>query len=643
MYLGVDYYPHYFLDSDVEKELDNILAMNANFIRIGDFAWSLMEPTKGNYDFGYFKDIVNKAFDRNIDVMICTPTSTFPAWLKKLHPEILIVDENKNRIAFGGRREYCYNSDIYLEYAKKISVEMVLAFKDDTNVVSIQIDNEFAHEGSDMCYCDTCQDKFRKYLEAKFKTLDNLNRIAGNVFWSKTYTSWDEIELPTKTITYHNPFMSLEHLRFRSYSITKFGSELIKVVNEAKGLHQTVTHNYYPGFFNLAMDQNEISKELDFVSYDNYPVWGGLKEPIEPAQVSLNHDYMRGLKNSNYWVVEQIMGAQGHDIIGYLPRINQSKMWSYHAMAHGCENLLYFSYRTCAIGQEQFCYGLIDQDNINNRRYEEAKSFFTDISNFKDYITTPIKARVAVVYDFDNIWGFKTQRQSMQFDFMNEILRCYRAFYGYNVSIDVINIDKDFSSYDILCFPVMQIIDEDLANKIKEQTTRKTSIIFTYRSGLKNKDGNVHLGLTAPSYIKDLVGATILEVESLQAGQNPVIVMDNKKYQMDTFREILQLDKAEALATYELDEFASNVAISRNTYNNASVYYVGGGLDVLGMKHLAKLCLDSQEIDYEESVNGIEIVKRNSSNGEIKFYINHLNETCAHNGIILNPYEVKII
>lgn len=47
------------------------------------------------------------------------------------------------------------------------------------------------------------------------------------------------------------------------------------------------------------------------------------------------------------------MGAQGHDVIGYLPRPRQAKMWSYQGIAHGCSSLMYFRYRGATKGAEQ--------------------------------------------------------------------------------------------------------------------------------------------------------------------------------------------------------------------------------------------------------------------------------------------------
>lgn len=639
MRLGVDYYPHYFEDSNIKNDLENILKLNANCIRIGDFTWQFVEPKEKEYDFSYFKNLVEEAAKKNIEVMVCTPTSTFPAWLKTKYPEVMIVDENNNRIAFGGRREYCYNSDIYLKYAKEITKKMVEEFRDYSNVINFQVDNEFGHEGSDYCYCENCLKKFRNYLKEKYQTVEEFNKQAGNIFWAKSYTSFDEIEIPRKTITYHNPLLLLEWDRFRSYSINKFGIELINVVNESKYDHHEVTHNYFPGFFNLGYDQNILSAHLDFVSYDNYPVWGGLKEPVSPAQVSLCHDYIRGLKNKNFWVVEQIMGAQGHDVIGYLPRPNQSKMWSYHAFAHGCENMFYFSYRTTNVGQEQFCYGLLDQDNKPKRRYNEAQSFFEDIKKYEKDLKTDIDAKVAILYDYDNIAHWKRQRQSFSFDFMNEMLRFYRPFYNLNQSIDVISVEKDLDNYDVVVVPVMQIFDEALLEKLSKFASQNKVIIFTYRSGIKDKNASIYLGKTAPSIIEEMAGVNIAEIESLQADQSVDININNKSCCVDTFREMLDLNTAKSYATYCDRDFKDQVAVSINDYKNSKVFYVGCGVGEVGALEVAKESLKQLNIPYTQTVEHLEIVKR----GDIIFYINHSNEDVEFENITLKPFEVKIL
>ncbi|MFV0499009.1 MAG: beta-galactosidase [Bacilli bacterium] len=641
MRLGVDYYPHYFEDSNIENELDNIKMMHANSIRIGDFAWQFIEKVEGHYDFSYFNNLIKISKSKQLDVMVCTPTSSFPAWLAKKHSEIMIVDENLNQVTYGGRREYCYNSDIYCKYAKNITKQTILNFRDYDNVTTFQIDNELGHENSDYCYCENCLNKFRNYLKDKFKDIENLNEALGLVFWSKSYNTFDEIEIPRKTVTYHNPSLLLEWDRFRSYSINKFGKMLADVVKKYKYEHQKITHNFYPGFFNVCFDQNELCKSLDFTSYDNYPVWGGLSKPVEPAEISLNLDYVRGLKNQNFWITEQIMGSQGHDITGYLPRSNQSKMWSYHAFAHGCENMYYFSYRSAHKGQEQFCKGIIDHDNKLTNRYYEAQTLFADITKYQRYLTSKIKSKIAIVYDFDNIFHWKRQKQSDNFNYMEEILRFYRAFYNLNQPIDIISSDNDFNNYKIIILPVMQIFDNELKTKLEQFTKNKNIVIFTYRSGIKDKNANIYLGKTFPSLIKDMAGVSIIDTEALHYNQSVAIIKDEATRNIDTMREILKLDSASPYAVYNDTDFYGKVAISVNNYQNAKIYYVGCGIDKRTASEIAKECLDFLSIIYIETQDNLEIIKR-GDNDELTFYINHSNQKITYKDLEIRPFEVII-
>jgi beta-galactosidase len=47
MLLGVDYYPEQWDFSMIDSDMDNILELGANVIRIAEFSWHLMEKKRG--------------------------------------------------------------------------------------------------------------------------------------------------------------------------------------------------------------------------------------------------------------------------------------------------------------------------------------------------------------------------------------------------------------------------------------------------------------------------------------------------------------------------------------------------------------------------------------------------------------------
>ncbi|WP_226581274.1 beta-galactosidase [Halobacillus litoralis] len=646
-YLGVDYYPEHWPEEMIDEDINGIIELGANIVRIGEFAWHLMESEEGSFDFSYFDKVIAKLKERGLDVMFGTPTATFPAWLAHKEPGILSEDEHNHPRVFGGRRQYCFNSDAYRKYAARITRKLVEHYKDEEAIVSWQIDNEFGHEGSDMCYCDQCHHKFQGYLAEKYTDIQTLNEEWGTIFWGQTYNDFSEIPIPKPTITTHNPSLKLEWSRFRSDSLNGFAHEMTNIVKEIKGGHQTVTTNVSGGVFDKWFDHAENLRPMDFVSYDNYPVWGGLEKPIPPEAIAMTHDFNRGLLNKNYWIVEELMGAQGHDVIGYLPRPEQAKMWSYQAFAHGCSNMLYFRWRGMTKGAEQFCYGVVDHDNVYGRKYKEVQSLFGEMKNHTELLNSEITSDIAVLYDYDNIWSWRSQIQSKDFDFNEELLRLYRPFYQLNTNIDVIPADRDLDTYKVVVVPVMQVMDEAFADRLRSFANQGGTVIFSFRTGLKGKDNNLRLGEVLPGLVRDMVGARVEEIESLTSDHNLSLQgeggFSDIPAQVSVWRDLLVAEEAEVLYRYQDYFYKDYAAVTQNTFGEGEVYYVGGGLSESALDKIAQDVVQRHDIDFIESVQDVEAYRRRVGDTSYLFLMNHSDQEKAFQSVDLKPYESKII
>lgn len=310
MILGVDYYPEHWPKEMLLEDIERIVALGANTVRIGEFAWHLMESVEDKFDFTFFDHVIEALKNKGLSVIFGTPTATFPAWVYKKYPEVIAMNASGVRHAFGGRRLYCYNAPDYIRLTEKIVSKLMAHYKDEQSIIAWQIDNELGHEGSDQCYCPYCEKGFQSYLKETYPSIDKLNDVYGTIFWGQTYNDFDEIPMPKPTITTHNPSLVLDWARFRSYSINRYAKLQIDIVNRFKRIDQKVTHNLFGGFFDRAYDQNILANHLDVVSYDNYPVWGGLEAPLEPSHIAMTLDYIRGLKRQNFWILEELMGLK---------------------------------------------------------------------------------------------------------------------------------------------------------------------------------------------------------------------------------------------------------------------------------------------------------------------------------------------
>lgn len=647
MLLGVDYYPEQWDISIMEEDLANIKELGSNVIRIGEFAWHLMEKEEGKYDFSFFDTVIKKANEYGLKVIFGTPTATIPAWLVKKYPEILSEFENGEKRTFGGRHIYCFNSEVFYKYSEKIIRELANHYKDEKNIVAWQIDNEFGHEGSDECYCPKCHRAFQEFLRNKFNnSIDELNKTYGTTFWSQEYNSFEEIPVPKKTITTHNPALRLDWERFRSKSIVDYSNfqvELLKsIIPDC-----VVIHDFPGGGLDKHVDYSKVAQKLNVVAFNNYPVWGGQKEPIPPHEIAFGLDYIRGLKRENFWITEAIMGAQGHDITGFLPRPNQAKMWSCQGMARGCSSLIYFRYRGATKGAEQFCYGILDADNKKRRKFYEVKDFFHNIIKYEDILEHPIKSKVAIVYDYDSLASFRIQKQSILLDCHQEMKKFYKPFYDSNIMVDIISEDKDFSEYKILILPVMIIWKKELTEKVKEFAKNGGIVVMTYRTAVKDIDNNLTLGEMLPVGYNDFVGAYVEETESLQEYNS--LDLEGKgffngiKGKGGIFRDMLVSKGAEVLFRYNDKFYDTFSAVTKNSYGKGKVYYIGCSPEEAILKLIVDDILNSAELSKILSPDNVEIVVRENGDKQIKIYINHNDYEVKVENICLKPFEYKII
>lgn len=643
MLLGVDYYPEQWDSAIMEADMDRILELGCNVIRIGEFAWHHMEPEEGKFDFSYFDGVIDMAKRKGLQIIFGTPTATPPAWLIRKHPDTLSQFPDGSSRAFGGRHTFCYSSLPYWEHCTRIVTELARHYKDEKAIVAWQIDNELGHEGSDQCWCPRCRAKFQNFLSEKFRgDIRALNETYGTTFWSQEYNSFAEIPLPTPTIATHNPALRLDWERFCSWNIRSFAAFQAKLLHEIIP-GAVVMHDFPGGGLGKRVDYSGVAQELDRVAYNNYPVWGGQKEPLSPGEIAFGLDYIRGLRGENFWITEAIMGAQGHDITGFLPRPNQAKLWSWQGMAHGCEGLMYFRYRGAIKGAEQFCYGILDADNIPRRRFFEVQSFFREVRPYEQVLTTPVHSDVAILYDFDALASFRIQQQSCLLDCEREMKRLHSCLFRVGQSVDVIPASRDFSHCKLVLVPNLIVTDPDFAARLKAYVARGGVAVVTYRTAVKDRDNNLVFGKTIPVDCGDLLGLYVEETESVQAYDCIPLAGEKGSGTAGIFRDMVVPQGAQVLWRYDDPFYRSYAAITRNAYGQGAAYYLGTTPDQATLDQVLGQAMEEVGLQRLDLPEGVESVLRGEGDSQVRILLNH-NEVPVHAlGQELAPFQVKVL
>lgn len=643
MLLGVDYYPEQWESARMEADMDRILELGGNVIRIGEFAWHRMEPEEGRFDFSYFDGVIAMAKAKGLQVIFGTPTATPPAWLIHKYPDILSQFENGASRAFGGRHVACYSHETYRAYCAKIITRLAQHYKGEPAIIAWQIDNELGHEGSDQCWCPRCRASFQQFLREKFGgDIRALNETYGTAFWSQEYNNFDEIPLPAPTITTHNPALRLDWERFCSeklHSFAQFQAELLRKIIPGA----VVMHDFPGGGLGKHADYSALAGTLDRVAYNNYPVWGGQKEPLPPSEIAFGLDYIRGLKGENFWITEAIMGAQGHDVTGFLPRPDQAKLWSWQGMAHGCEGLLYFRYRGATKGAEQFCYGILDADNVPRRRFYEVQRFFNEVRPYESVLTTPVHSDAAILYDYDSLSSFRIQQQSLLLDCESEMKRLHGVLFRAGQSVDVIPASRDFSGYRLVIIPNMIVTDPGFTNRLKAYVAGGGVAVVTYRTAVKDRDNNLVFGKTIPVDLCDLLGLFVEETESVQEYHCIPLAGETGSGTAGIFRDMIVPQGAQTLWRYDDPFYRRYAAITRNSWGKGTVYYVGTTPDQAILNRVIGQAMEAAGLESLALPDGVESVVRGSGEARVRILLNHNETTVCALGQELAPFQVKVL
>ena len=542
---GACYYPEHWEYERIEKDAEIMKSLGFNVVRIGEFAWSVVEPNPGEYDFSLFDRVVDTFSKKGIEIIMGTPTATPPAWLVELHPEILQEDEFGHKINFGSRRHYCFNSQIYRKFAKRITEKYAERYGSSSAVIAWQIDNEYGCHNSTVCYCDDCAREFRRWLKRKYGKLETLNEAWGTVFWSQQYRSWEEIIPPRHTIAGHNPSLLLDYMRFSSDSAIEFHREMAEMVR--KHSSKPITHNLMVNFTEI--DYHELSKDIDFVSWDNY-----ITENYDYQLQGMNHDLMRSLKKSPFLVMEQQPGRVNWKGVNEHHQPEQLKYWIAQSMAHGAFGSLIFRYRQLPYGAEQYHSGLLNYNGELTPRASAAKEAF---ETFKEKeVLFPVK-ETAIYIDYENFWIDTTSGLNNNYTlFSDGVFASYKALRELGYNVDFVFPEDDISEYKLLVIPSAYYIREEFLEKLPKF---KGKLIITSMTSSKDKYNNIRLSV--PHGLEEILGIEVVDFGGTEMELD--LAFNGKRFKGRFVVENLKIVDAEIVGEFLSSGFKEFPAITQ--------------------------------------------------------------------------------
>lgn len=615
---GVYYYPEHWDSSQWERDLKNIAAMGFEFTHYAEFAWAQLEPQEGKYDFAWLDKAVALAAKYKIKVIMCTSTATPPVWLVRKHPNVLSLEENGVRMDHGARQHASFSNNYFREYSLKMIEQLARRYGNDPRIVGWQIDNE---PRTFFDYNEDAQNRFRAWLKSRYGNIDALNVAWGTSFWSQLYSDFSEINIPMHRQWGMNLNQRLDHYRFVAWETASFLDEQSRVIKKY-ARNQWITSNYIPSYDGGYIGK---SKELDFITYTRYMVYGESKgigrkgyRLGDPYRIAMANDFFRPL-SPYYGVMELQPGQVNWGSINSQPLPGAVRLWLWHQFAGGSKLACTYRYRAPLSGYEQYHYGIVGPDGVTPTPGGlEYQKFIQEVNllrkNYDAKATIPDAygaRRTAILFNFENVWGMEMNKQTNQWNTMDHFHKYYKTLKTFGAPVDFITDSMDFSAYPVLIAPAYQQIDKALIDRLANYAKNGGNLILTCRSGYKNRD--MHLWqakFAAPIY--DLIGAEIEFYDLPMPHAVDSVVMDNKKYAWKTWGDILKpLQGTTVLATYQGDYYAGKPAVVTRKAGKGSVTFVGIDSDNgLLENDLLKKLYTQWNIPFEQYPDGVSVEYR---------------------------------
>lgn len=625
MRIGIDYYPEQWDKSMWTNDADMMAEAGVKIVRLAEFAWSLIEPEENVFDFKWLDEIISILTERGMKIVLCTPTNCPPLWLYEKYPEAIQTGTDGRPISIGIRGHRCYRSPMFLQRVKIIVSEMAEHYKDNEHIAAWQIDNELE---ANFCRCRYCSNTFREYIKDKYKTLEKVNLAYGTAVWSGSFSSWSQISPPMGCHPkgWYNPSLNLDYHRFAGADTAEFINFQIECIRKYFPDTPVTTNTWFCGNH---INYHKAFESLDFVSYDNYPAVQLPEDEDSLYSHAFHLDFMRGIKQKNFWIMEQLSGAIGSwSPMGRTTYPGQIKGYSLQAFAHGADTVVHFRWRTAVQGAEMFWHGLIDHSGVTGRRYEEFLSLCQEAERMACIAGSEIVSEIAVLYDSDTDFALDIQPQTDGFHYLQQLKIWHDACISNAVNTDIISSEESIDSYSVVIAPAFFITKEHIAEKLRSFAEKGGTLILTARSGVKDEYNNCIMK-QLPTVYKDMTGAYAEEYCPI-GWQTEQIEMDGKHYRVAQWCDIMALSGSEALAVYSSSFYKGKAAVTRNQYGKGNVYYIGTVPERKFCKMLVSRILNECNIIHEENLPyGIEVTERTKNEETFRFIFNNTNKPQA--------------
>ncbi|MHB8579254.1 MAG: beta-galactosidase [Ignavibacteriaceae bacterium] len=573
-----------------EKDLHNMAKFGFNTVKFW-VQWRWNNPAEGKFYFDDIDRLMELAQKNNLKVMLNTIFDVAPAWIYKMFPDASMITLSGVKVGpqtqphrqIGGLG-YCFNHDGLIYYFFDFLSTTIRRYKDHPALEIWNLGSEpeltssmaelrrYANDAdkiSDMlCYCDSCQSKFKVWLNEKYKNIEKLN-----ICWNRNYQSFNEVETPKTRNTFN------DIIDWRMFFVDTIGQNVRKRFEVARGIdkgkHPLMCHHVFIQGFPVTSTAN------DPWNIGRYGDLHGFTQMDDPAMI----DILRSCAKDKPVISAEMLMLPGYTLD--LPKSideNDVKKFIFRGIAGNLKGFIFWQYRPEILGRETPTWGLT---YLNGEATPWLNSFAETgkiLQRNADFLLNakPQNAEIAILYNPENqIFAWASTGNEM--NATGSLLGYHRALYEKNFNIDFIH-PKEFEknilgNYKVVIIPFPYVLSEKISSElIKWVHSGGVLISECYTGGW-----NIELGeheKTVPGYkLNNIFKVRQSIVQPSDENENVKIITTTKlpylrksnSFFGSIIKETFFIEGAKSIAKYSTGEPAITIA----EYGNGKAILIG--------------------------------------------------------------------
>ncbi|MEI8413012.1 MULTISPECIES: beta-galactosidase [unclassified Kribbella] len=600
LWYGGDYNPEQWDPSVWKEDVDLMRQAGVNLVTVGVFSWSSLEPSPGEYQFGWLDQVLELLHDGGISVDLATPTASPPPWFSRLHPEALPVTPDGVRLTHGSRDTYCACAPAYRSAAVGIARVLVERYHDHPALALWHVHNEYGTT----CHCPLAAERFREWLRARYGSLDRLNAAWTTAFWSQGYADWQDIQPPRRTQYLVNPTQFLDYRRFWSDELLAAFLEQKAEIRARSAL--PITTNFVFGGW-VPVNHAQWAAAVDVVAIDHYP---SRPDIGAEEQTAFGADLARSWADGKPWLLmEQAAGAIND---GQRLHAKEPGRMARHSLSHiarGSDGALFFQWRASRGGAEMYHSALVPHAGASSRVFREVAALGSVLPRLEEVADSKVVADVAVLWDVECWWAMQgTHLPSSSLDYLAAVQDAHRHFWRAGVTVDFAAPSADLSSYKLVVVPSLYLTSDEAATSLTAYVEGGGQLVVGYFSGIVDPDLQVRLG-GYPGAFRSLLGVRVEEFHPLPAD---AVVELSSGGQGRLWSEDVEAVSAEVVDRYVGGVLDGKPAITRRQVGAGTAWYVSTSVD-----------FETPAGIFGLSPSAVETVRRRAGDTTWTFLFNH--------------------